>query len=339
MTLRRKSLSILKLLVRLFFILVSFLVVLLFIFITFFSIQRGFRETKNRSEVAPKNGRFIQISDGKIFIQETGVMNDTPVLFIHGTGAWSELWRGTLDRCAEFNLYCIAVDLPPFGFSEITSGSSYSRLSQAKRITELLKTLNPKAKYTLVGHSFGAGPTVESLMEDGSQVSRLVIVDGALSIDPIHKDVGIVDRVFAHRFVRNTILSSVVTNPLFTKQLLLPLLYNKQAATDERVQLLRRPLVVTGATDHLGDWSLDFMNSVNEQNLSSQSLMYKSITIPTLVIWGEKDSITPLEQGEKIHALISGSRFVVLKNVGHMPQIEDVDGFNTAVFSFINNEK
>jgi hypothetical protein len=43
--------------------------------------------------------------------------------------------------------------------------------------------------------------------------------------------------------------------------------------------------------------------------------------------WGDKDQVTPLAQGQQLNRLISGSRFSVLDNVGHIPHIEAPDGF------------
>src|SRR3954469_18659655 len=93
----------------------------------YFGWQRSIRETQKREDVAPQNGRFIKISDGQIYIQETGTVSDKPVLFIHGAGAWSELWRATLDQCQPHGLYCIALDVPPFGFSEVAESAHYTR--------------------------------------------------------------------------------------------------------------------------------------------------------------------------------------------------------------------
>ena len=311
---------------------------LILVLLTLANWQRSMRETQSRAEAAPRNGRFIRISDGEIFIQETGTVDDRPVLFIHGTGAWSELWRETLDQCPAFGQYCIGIDVPPFGFSAVDGGSQYTRVDQARRILELMQQVRPRATFTLVGHSFGAGPTVEAVMRDPSHVGALVVVDGALGIDDPPSGPGPINAILSSRIVRNSILSAVVTNPLFTKQLILPLLYKKEAATESRVQLLQRPLVVKDATDHLGDWALNFFSSAGEENLSRHAASYSGIAVPTLVIWGEQDTITPLPQGERLHALLPTSRLVRFAGVGHMPQIEDVGAFNAALFDFLQRK-
>lgn len=57
-------------------------------------------------------------------------------------------------------------------------------------------------------------------------------------------------------------------------------------------------------------------------NLISQDLesTFSDIKVPTFIIWGEDDKITPLSDGRKIHKLISGSKFEIIKGVKHSPQ-------------------
>ena len=57
------------------------------------------------------------------------------VLF-HGTAAWSELWRQTSDALAAAGFHVIALDLPPFGFSD--RPGNYTRQDQAARISDVL---------------------------------------------------------------------------------------------------------------------------------------------------------------------------------------------------------
>lgn len=48
-----------------------------------------------------------------------------------------------------------------------------------------------------------------------------------------------------------------------------------------------------------------------------------AITQPTLILWGARDRLIPLAAGERFHAAIPGSEFVVFDDLGHVPQEED----------------
>src|SRR5688572_10602462 len=107
---------------------------LLIVAILFFTAQASLRETKTRQEAAPSTGRFVQAGDVELFIQEMGPQDGQTILFIHGTAAWSELWHETMTPLAEAGYRCIAIDIPPFGYSERPATPSYGNADQARRL-------------------------------------------------------------------------------------------------------------------------------------------------------------------------------------------------------------
>jgi regulatory protein YycI of two-component signal transduction system YycFG len=76
----------------LFCVVVCFLI-FVFVVLVFFSWKASQREIKITQEVAPRTGNFVKVNNIEIFIQEEGQDSGQPVLLIHGTGAWSEIWR------------------------------------------------------------------------------------------------------------------------------------------------------------------------------------------------------------------------------------------------------
>ena len=57
--------------------------------------------------------------------------------------------------------------------------------------------------------------------------------------------------------------------------------------------------------------------------------------MPLFVIWGDKDTITPLDQARRLVSLAPGAQLTVLPDVGHIPQIEDPDAFHRALLAAI----
>ena len=96
-----------------------------------FWVAASIRETALRDELAPPTGRLVPTRSGLVFVQEKGPANGVPVVLFHGTAAWSELWRRTIDALAGAGFRVIALDLPPFGFSD--RPGSYTRRDQAAR--------------------------------------------------------------------------------------------------------------------------------------------------------------------------------------------------------------
>ena len=63
------------------------------------------------------------------------------------------------------------------------------------------------------------------------------------------------------------------------------------------------------------------------------------ITIPTCIIWGENDKITPPEVANEFHNLISSSKLFWITKCGHAPMMEHPNIFNETVTNWIHNLK
>ena len=72
--------------------------------------------------------------------------------------------------------------------------------------------------------------------------------------------------------------------------------------------------------------------SAVRHNLGDKLHMIKA---PTLLIWGDQDSVTPLFVGEKFNELIENSKLVIVENTGHAPMMERKEEFNTALSEFL----
>ena len=306
----------------------------------------AWRESGSRTVLAPSTGRFVQAGDVELFIQEAGPAAGDVVVLIHGTGAWSEIWRTTMERLAAGGFRAVAVDMPPFGFSERPASADYTTAVQGERIVALLQALDAR-RVTLVGHSFGARATVEAAMRAPDRLRGLVLVDAALGLhdasgatlaEPDDTGPGIVSAVLGVGPVRRPLVAGALTNPMMTRTLLRQLISRKDSATTARVTMLQRPLALSGSTTALGRW-LQWFVRPDRPPLSGSAASYSSIAVPTLVVWGAADSLTPLPQGLAISRLLPNSRLQVLDGTGHIPAIEDPAAFNEALLGFLRGNR
>jgi predicted metal-dependent phosphoesterase TrpH len=63
------------------------------------------------------------------------------------------------------------------------------------------------------------------------------------------------------------------------------------------------------------------------------------VRVPTLLVWGKDDRITPPEVAERFHALIPESELVLLPNCGHAPMLEQPDAFNSVVWWWLHDTR
>jgi pimeloyl-ACP methyl ester carboxylesterase len=298
--------------------------------------QADGRETRIATEAAPPSGRYVRAHDIDMFVQEEGPADAPAVVFIHGTGAWSETWRPTLKAVAKAGFRAIAVDLPPFGYSARPVSLRYERPDQAKRIIGALDTLGLK-QVILVGHSFGAGPTVEATLAAPGRIRALVLVDAALGLQPAGAEAdsgGLAQQLLNLQPLRDSLVATFLTNPRFTKRLVQSFIANPALATDERTALYQQPLNVKGTTPAVGAW-LPALLLPPSGARSYQIAAYQTLTMPVHIIWGALDTVTPLQQGEHIRTITPTATLAVMPDVGHIPQFEDAAQFNAVLLRFL----
>jgi len=61
----------------------------------------------------------------------------------------------------------------------------------------------------------------------------------------------------------------------------------------------------------------------------------EKIKVPTLIISATEDILTPVRYGEYLHNRIEGSKFHVIKDVGHFMMQEKADEFNRVLLEFL----
>jgi len=67
-----------------------------------------------------------------------------------------------------------------------------------------------------------------------------------------------------------------------------------------------------------------------------QTALLPKITVPTLILVGAEDAITPVADSEKMHHAIPGSSLVVLDHAGHVSNLEQTQKFNDALLHFLS---
>jgi pimeloyl-ACP methyl ester carboxylesterase len=188
-----------------------------------------------------------------------------------------------------------SVDLPGFGQSR---GVRWSRLDDiADRLADWLVAEDlPRAH--VAGHSLGGAVAARLAARHPDCVDRLVLVDAAI------RSQGTRTITRAGHVMRTIGRESPGFAPLLMRDLLRCHPRSFIAAT---VDALR------------SDW---------EPHL-------RRIDAPTLVVWGERDAITPLVLGQEITAIFSGARLITLPKAGHNPMWERAEAFNAEVLRFL----
>ncbi|MFD4668697.1 alpha/beta fold hydrolase [Lentzea sp. NPDC058450] len=106
--------------------------------------------------------------------------------------------------------------------------------------------------------------------------------------------------------------------------------------TAREVQRALLPVLLHTRTSALDELALTMASEVGEETLDRQLALQATrvderpglaaIRVPTLVVSAARDRLCPVARHEEIHALVPGSRLVVLEGIGHLAPLEDPAG-------------
>ena len=251
------------------------------------------------------------------------------LLLLHGIANSSQTWENVAPLLSErFTL--IAPDLLGHGESATPRGD-YSLGAHATGVRDLLTALGIE-RATVIGHSLGGGIAMQFAYQFPERCERLVLVSsGGLGRE-------------VHLLLRAAALPGA--------DWVLPLLTSSQVVGVGRHLggLLKRVRLAPGGDAEVlaqGFASLDsagsrqaFLHTVRAviepsgQRVSAHDRLALAGPIPSLIVWGERDSIIPVSHGEAAHEAIPGSRFEVFPGAGHLPHDDDPERFAAVLVDF-----
>lgn len=272
-----------------------------------------------------ERSRFVSVDGIRIHYQEFGEPTAPPMVLIHGYTASLFVWKTGAPLLAEVGFRVIAVDLVGFGYSEKPRGFEYSIQSQARMVTRFMERLGI-GEATVVGSSYGGAVAATIALDHSERVEKLVLVDAVINDDLKSHPVL---RLAALPGLGELITPFVSDSRMVLRHRMHGTLAkaNHHLITNERIDGIRRPLLASDGHHSLLATSRNW--SANRIERDAQL-----ITQPTLIIWGEEDTVIPIKDGYKLRDRVPDSRLVVLKDCGHVPQEECSEAFSKLVAGF-----
>ncbi len=247
------------------------------------------------------NGKQISYVTGKGGIEE-GLKTLT---FVHGSGG-SHLHWNYQRRFFEKSYNIVAVDLP--GHGEAGSDGEDSVGAYAKHLLHLLRSL-PGDVFCLLGHSLGGAIVQEFTLLYPQYVEALVLVGTGARLRVLPE----VLEGLQGRFGETV---EMICNYAFSKKTLKDLIQN-----GIETMLQAGPAVLYG--DFAACNRFDVMDRVG------------TIQVPTLVVCGGDDVMTPPKYARFLAEKISGARLEIIDGAGHMVMLEKPDELNCRVMEFL----
>ncbi len=276
------------------------------------------------------HSHFISVEGARLHYQEFGERTSPSLILIHGYTASLYVWHMVAPLLADAGFHVIAVDLVGFGYSEKPKWFDYSIQSQARMVSRFMNRLGI-GRATLVGSSYGGAVAMTICLDYPEFVEKLVLIDAVCNNEVLHHPIL---RLASIPGVGEVITPFLVDSRALLRHRMRGTIAkaNHDLITKERISNVLRPL--TAADGHHSvlatsrNWRADRIEQ--DAHLINQ---------PTLIIWGEEDTVIGIHNGYKLHDSILHSRFVILKNCGHVPAEEKSELVSELVTEFCRDRK
>jgi len=261
--------------------------------------------------------QFVKIHGHDVAYRTSGT-GDSVVVFVHGIAGSSSTWVPVMERLDGARYTMIAPDLLGHGESAKPRGD-YSLGAYASGIRDLLVVLGHE-RATIVGHSLGGGIAMQLAYQFPERCERLVLTcSGGLG-----KEVNALLRVISapgSEYVLPVVLTSRVHGiagavgrflgkfGLRGDPLLGEIWSSYTRLTDARTQ---RAFVHT----------IRAVIDVAGQRVSARDRLYLARDVPTMIVWGDRDGVIPVDHAHVAHELMPGSRLEIVEGAGHFVPIE-----------------
>ncbi len=221
-----------------------------------------------------------------------------PVILVHGLSGSRRWWNRNVQALAQ-NHRVYLVDLPGFGTMS-RMRTRFALVNVAHWLLAWMEAVEIKRAH-FVGHSMGGYICIWIAAHHPELVSRLVLISPA-------------------------VLSRIRTIWGYA----LPLLTG--------IRYLKRGFFFILAYDALRSGPLTLLRAAYDLLSVDAQEDIASIKTPTLLVWGENDTLVPSSVGQILRTKIAGSRLVILPHAGHVSMYDQPQQFNQLVEAFLKGE-
>lgn len=246
------------------------------------------------------------------------VRRPPPLVFIHGLGTSSRIWAELGRRLPGWN--SLFYDLRGAGATSELSRRELSISTWTADLRELLVTMDVPSP-VLLGHSLGASIALSYALSYPDDVAALVLIGADPHLAQLAPRMQrSIELIGSHGF-ESWVNDHWILNPPFSQQSL--------ATAPEILDLYREILLGNDPNDYVRTCTAIATAADLTEALTG-------IAQPTLVISGDADDRTPIEQSRWLTERMPDARLVELPGVGHTPPLEAPDAVAVAVRNFLS---
>ncbi len=280
--------------------------------------------TRTYKEVAGAGATFATAQGVEIFYEKTEFVcqgdkdcSNPPVIFLmHGFGANTFSFREIVEPLSQLG-EVIAYDRPGFGLSQRPTSwegeNPYGSTGQDLILDELIETFATGREVILVGHSAGGTLAAQYVVDNKDAIQGLILISPAvLTTGGSPSWLNWIFSIPQIDHLGPLLVSSIASSGM---DLLNESWFNPELITEEVKAGYREPLDVIG-------WEEGFWEFNRAPRAFDVKDRLDEITVPTLLITGEKDTVVATKDTEALATMIKNSVLFVIPQSGHLAQEE-----------------
>jgi len=265
-----------------------------------------------RAEYGQEPSQFIELPSGQqIHLRDEGPRDAPVILLLHGSSASLHTWDGWTSELSK-DYRVIRYDQPGHGLTGPHVYNDYTAKGFSDTAADVMEFLNIE-RYIIGGNSMGGWVSWNHAIDYPDQVRGLILVDasGAPDSRPTKMPIGFriasspimrpVMKVFTPRSIIESSLETTVGDPA--------------TITDEMIDRYWNLTRYPGNREAIG-----LRGEVKRVQVSAEEI--SQIKVPTLIMWGAKDSLIPVTAAEWFAEHIPVTQTVVYEDLGHIPMEE-----------------
>jgi len=254
------------------------------------------------------------------------------ILMVHGFCGSTFSWRKNIPFLTQNSYETVAVDLPPFGYSEKKRKVNHSISAQARLLWQFLDYQNALApndssKWILMGHSMGGGVIAAMAAMRPTEIKSLVFVDAAIMTSNKNSLSGLSRWFFGTNYMYK--LGEFAGRYFF---------FNEKK--------IHKLLISAYGCEPDNEAVKGYLSGMNQggtaggiMEMSASKELYDfniaQITAPALLIWGDKDTWVPLKNADVFKNRLKSAEVSVVKGAAHCAMETHSDTFNDLVLRFL----
>lgn len=259
---------------------------------------------------------YLSSNGTALYYIDVGQPSGPPIMLVHGFPLSHEMWANQIE-VLKSAYRVVAFDLRGQGRSEVGDGQ-FTLEFLVDDLIALLDHLKME-KAVLCGLSMGGYVSLRAVERNTERVSGLVLCDTKPDADS--NETKLARGASIRAIKRNGVGPYAET---FLKGVLSPTSLKDRSLVEAAAKIIRQNqalglcgtlLALAGRTD-------------------TTSFLPK-IKVPTLILVGEQDTITPPEHSRRMQSLVQNSELHIIPQAGHMSNMENPTTFNTHLLSFL----